>query len=102
MTAAPGLDEPPLLWRGDPTVIVYAVRHVLEHPGSHAPELVAQAVLLNVRRLPDPARRVLRRAITSWIAEHTESRRQAPAMLDLWRGVLEALGPVAVPSDGDR
>lgn len=83
------IDEPPLLWHGDPSVIVYAVRHVLEHPGSHAPELVAQTVELNADVLPESARRLVTRAIRSWLRD--PSTRPGNPRRAVWEPVVEAL-----------
>lgn len=88
MTAA--TDDPPLLWRGDPTIIVLAVRYAVGRSGSDAPDLVAQAVILNAARLPESARRIIIRAILGWLdfagASATASRREP------WVRALGALG----------
>lgn len=53
-------------WRGDPTLIVYAVRYALGRT-SHAPELVRQAIAANAEELPGNARNAIATAITEWL-----------------------------------
>lgn len=59
--------SPPLEWRGDPTVLVYAVRYALGSHGSHAPELVRQALTVNVQQLTPAARRAITSDIQDWL-----------------------------------
>lgn len=53
-------------WRGDPTLIVYAVRYALGRT-SHAPEMVRQAIAANAEELPGNARNAIATAITEWL-----------------------------------
>lgn len=64
MTAA---QPKPITFIGDPTVIVYAVRWALGRRGSHAPDVVADAVNVNADQLPHGARQVIVREVTAWL-----------------------------------
>jgi hypothetical protein len=56
-----------LTWTGDPTILVYAVRGILGHTGSHAPTLIADTILGNRRQLTDAARHAIVRDVSGWL-----------------------------------
>lgn len=59
--------DEPLVWQGDPTIVVYATRWALGRRGSHAAILVASAIRANADKLPHGAREVLIRDVTGWL-----------------------------------
>lgn len=79
-----------LTWRGDPTLLVYAVRYALGRTGSHAPLLVANTITANARQLSGGARQAIVRDLTAWL--DTLGADALPADKDPWIAALRALG----------
>lgn len=79
----------PLEWRGDPVVLVYAVRYALGSHGSHAPELLRQTLADNRDALPPTALAAIVRDITTWL--DGPGRASSPVDRDTWARAQAAL-----------
>lgn len=78
------------VWRGDPALIVYAVRYALGRGNSHAPELCRQAIAANRDQLPAAARNTITADITTWL--DGAGATAAPPVREPWVMALAALG----------
>lgn len=81
----------PLEWRGDPTVLVYAVRYALTSRGSHAPELLRQTLAANADQIPAGARTAIVRDVTAWL-DAGAGRDSSRLEREPWVMALAALG----------
>jgi hypothetical protein len=77
-------------FHADPTVLVYAVRHVLHHPGAHAAIAVTHAIRGNVGQLTASSRSAIVRDVTGWL--DGPGSNAAPTDRAPWVQCLTALG----------
>ncbi|TKJ24334.1 hypothetical protein [Blastococcus sp. CCUG 61487] len=79
-------------WRGDPALLVYAVRYALtrQASGSPAPLVVLRALQANRNDLPATAQQAIARDVGAWL--DGPGAEQAPADRGPWIMALATLG----------